>query len=179
MKKLLIIFLLAAIATGAWAQDKKLVATKVKKGDEPKAVVDAIEEDFPSAITDNFAFLPYQLYGEEWNVRTQGMEDTGSRLYQVEVKLKEGNKTYTAVYDKDGNLKSSKEVIKSAELPAVITASLKSYEGWRIDKSTELITYKKQELKQVYKVKLQKGAEHKVLFFDGSGRVVNERLAIL
>lgn len=71
-KKMILAIWLACVAPGVTAQQKTLTVTKVKKGEEPKVVLDAIKTDFPDFIAKDLSFLPAKLYGEEWNVNFKG-----------------------------------------------------------------------------------------------------------
>jgi hypothetical protein len=178
MKNLTIAVWLICLALGASAQQKTLAIEKVKKGEEPKAVIDAVNKEFPQSITKDLSFLPAELYGQEWNVNVTGDEFEKSVLYQVQIK--HGNTDYTAVYDKDGKLLSSKQLIHRAKLPAEVMATIKKFTGWHIDDTHELIKYNgNKTITDTYKVKLEKGVEHKIVFLDPKGNIINTRFAFI
>ena len=62
----------------------------------------------------NRYFLPGKLYGDQWYIDLQSDELNHEDFYQVEIKVKQGNRDYTAVYNKEGKLLSSKEIIHDA-----------------------------------------------------------------
>lgn len=176
MKKTILAIWLMCLALGVMAQEKKLTVTKVKKGDEPQAVMDALKQDFPKAITKDLSFLPSKLYGEEWNVQLEGDEINTPNFYQVSIK--QGNRDYTAIYDKNGTLLSSKEVIRNSPLPPKVAATVKTFAGWHVDKVHEIIKYKGKTGDNFYRVKLQKGAEHKIVYLDRDGNIIDTRFAL-
>ena len=178
MKTLFIMLGLSCLTLVITAQELKI--TKVKKGEEPKTVMNAIDRDFPKSISEDLSFLPSKLYGSEWNVDLQG--DLSSEVNFYQVKIKQGNTSYTAVYDREGILMSSMQIIESVNLSHAAKETLKKFNGWHIDKTSEIIQYKKRGEKQTmsdtYRVKLQKDAEHKIVFLDLAGNIVNTRFTI-
>lgn len=177
MKRIALVFLLACWALGASAQEKRLTVEKVKKGEEPEKVMEAIKTDFPGAITKDLSFLPAKLYGEEWNVDLQGDEVNDVKYYQVDIKAE--NRDYTAVYDAKGDLLSSKQVIHNAKLPPPINEALKKFQGWHIDKSHEIIKYSGKHSSDTYRVKMQKGGQHKNVYLDANGNIINTKFSLI
>jgi|GEM_PF-1909929 len=163
-------------ALGAMAQEEMLTITPVKKGDEPKAVLDAIKTDFPSAVAKDLSFLPSKLYGKEWNVQLAGSTDEDIQFYQVQIAEKDV--LYTAVYDKDGKLLSSKEMIKTSRLPSAVVASVKKFSDWKMIESHEVIKTKGSKARLYYKVRLQKGMEHKNVFLDPQGNILSSPITV-
>jgi hypothetical protein len=180
MKTTFVFMLGLCLAIGAWAQSTETVTiTPVKKGEEPQAVMNAIRNDFPQAIVTELGFLPTVLYGEQWNVRTDGVaaaKNADTQFYQVNIR--EGSDNYKALYDKDGNLHFSKRIIKHAELPqAVIDAVAAAHPDYKIINDREKITSDADgKLNIVYHVTIQK-KEHGILrgmFIDPTGKVIRE-----
>ncbi len=177
MKKLTLIIGLLCLTIGVIAQQEQLTVTKVKHGEEPKVVMSAIKNDFPNAVSKNFSFLPAKLYGKEWNVQLEGDALENATYYLVGIKA--GKTEYTAVYDKDGKLMSSKQVIENAKLPRPVNETIKKFEGWHIDAATELIKYNgAKTITDIYKIKIQKGAEHRVIFLDPEGHIHEAAFAL-
>ena len=116
------------------------------------------------------------MYGEEWNVQLEGDQLLRASFYQVEIK--DGNRDYTAVYDETGKLLSSKQLIHGVKLPAELTKTLSKFAGWHVDETHELIKYNGKKSSDIYKVKLQKGAEHKIVYLDAMGNIVNTRFTV-
>ena len=62
MKKLFFFFMCFMIGmVMAQAQSETLTVKAVKKGEEPKEVMDAIKQDFPKAIVGDLSVLPAKL----------------------------------------------------------------------------------------------------------------------
>lgn len=167
------------LAIGAWAQSTEtVVITPVKKGEEPQAVMNAIRTDFPQAIVTELGFLPAVLSGEQWNVRTDGVAAKNADTQYYQVNIREGNDRYKALYDKEGKLQASKQIIKHAELPqAVINAVATAHPDYKIINDREKITSDATgKLNVVYHVTIQK-KEHGILrgmFIDPAGKIIRE-----
>lgn len=177
MKKLILALALMCVTLGVMAQQQKLTITKVKKGEEPKAVMDAIQRDFPKAVSKDLSFLPARLYGEEWNIELEGDQLDEVKYYQISIK--DENTDYTAVYNGNGKLLSSKQIIEDEPLPPAVSESIKKFKGWHIDKTFEIIRYNGKKVSDIYRVKIQKGAEHKFIYLDANGNIIDSRIALM
>ncbi|GAB3220401.1 hypothetical protein [Spirosoma arcticum] len=178
MEKLIISLALMLLSPGTiWAQapaiDETVSITRVKKGEEPQAVMDALRKDFPNTIVSEVAFLPGALYGKEWAI--QDNDDTDgdkSDLQYYQVSAAGPNLKYTAVYDKSGKLLSYKETVRQADLPGPVAKTINSqFTDWRVVGDRERITFSKNKT-VVYRVKLAKGKEHERIYLDGNGRIL-------
>lgn len=138
--------------------------------------MDAVRAQFPDAIVNQLSYLPYKLYGEEWNVRTEGVPLDDISLYRVH--LKQGEKEFTGVYDKNGKMLSSDTFVDFAALPPEVQNSLKKFKDWHVDHAHEYIQYNGKKTSDTYRVKLQKGAEHKIIFMDPQGNIRNTRVTL-
>jgi hypothetical protein len=65
-----------------------------------------------------------------------------------------------------------------AVLPSPVRASINKFKGWHVDKVHEILTYRDNKLTDTYRVKLQKGAEHKTVFLDSHGEIINTRFVL-
>ena len=176
MKKIIFFCLSLLAITAAQAQTETLTLKAVKKGEEPKEVMDAIKQDFPKAIVRDLNILPGKLYGEHWSLSLDDKLDGSSPDFYV-VSLKEDNETYKAVYDNAGNIKSSKFVIKQAQLPKEITSAISAkYPDWTIVRDQEKITYNEGTVKDAIHVEIQKDNMYRSLFFDSSGKLLKDAL---
>ena len=176
MNKLFLTLLITMLSFAGWSQEQRLQIQKVKKGEEPPAVMDAVRAQFPEAIVDQLSYLPYKLYGEEWNVRVDGTPLEDVSLYKVHIK--QDQKEFNGVYDKNGKLLSSQTFVDFAALPADVRASLDKFKDWHVDHAHEYIQYNGKKTSDTYRVKLQKGAEHKILFMDPQGNIRNTRVTL-
>jgi len=171
MKKLTL-FLVCAVAGGAaYAQNQMemFTAKAVKKGEEPKAVVAAINQDFPKAIASDLNVIPAKLYGEQWSVNfNDGTNGASPEYYHVS--LKEGNSQYSAYYNKEGNLISSKTYVPNAQLPSEVTSAINSkYPDWTIVKDSEKMAYRQGKVKEAFRVEIQQDKKHRSLLVDNAG----------
>lgn len=178
MKKILMILFVSTLIQGvSFAQENSLTLVPIKKGEEPKAVMDAIKRDFPKASTSDLSYLPSLIYNERWNVN-ENIEDNSDKYDLITVIIKENDKTYRAVYDQDGKILHTKTVIKDADLPKGIMKTIQSeYPGYSLVNDREKITSGK-DLKSdiVYRVEIQKDNHGKItsLFFDNSGKILKK-----
>ncbi len=175
MKKLIVtcLCLVAGIAL-VQAQSETLVLKAVKKGEEPKEVMDGIKQDFPQAIVGDLNFLPSLLYGEHWSANLNDNLN-GATINYYQVSLKEKNESFTAAYDKTGKMLSSKTVIKNGTLPTEITSAIHiKYPSWKVVSDSEKITYKNGVLKEAYRVQIHEAKMNRNLFFDGSGKLLKD-----
>lgn len=175
--KTIIFFCLSLLAiTAAQAQSETLTLKAVKKGEEPKEVMDAIKQDFPKAIVRNLNILPGKLYGERWSLSFDDKLDGVTPDFYL-VNLREDNETYKAVYDKDGKLKSSRFIINQAQLPKEITSAIAAkYPDWTIIRDREKITYNEGIVKEAVHVEIQKDKMYRSLFLDSSGKLLKDAL---
>jgi hypothetical protein len=160
----------------AQAQTEVLTLEAVKKGAEPKEVMDAIKQDFPKAIVGDLNFLPSLMYGEHWSADLKdNLNGAAPNHYQVS--LREKNERFTAAYDKNGKLLSTKTIIKDGALPSEITKTIVSkYPTWKIVNDREKIIYKNGVLKEAYRIQISEDKMHRILFFDGSGKLIKDVL---
>jgi hypothetical protein len=176
--KNLVLCCLCLVAVSAMAQmnSETLTLRPVKKGEEPKEVMNAIRKDFPKAIVSDLSFLPAKLYGEQWSVDVQGdLDGRTADLYQVS--CKEGNDRFKAVYDANGKEISSKRIIHQAQLPTEVVKTISErYPNWKVVDDQEKITYKNGTAKDAYHVRIQQNNISRSLFLDNSGKIVKDKL---
>jgi len=159
----------------AQVQSEKMTLTPVKKGDEPKQVMEAIKKDFPKAIASDLSFLPAELYGEKWSVSFKNDLDEDAVFYHVT--LKEGKETYRAAYDKDGNILSAKYEIPEAKLPKEVTnAILAKHPQWSVINDVERITYKKGGIREVFRIQIRQDDKYRSLFVTVDGTIMKDKL---
>ena len=157
------------------AQAVEQVALKrVKEGEAPEAILNAIKGDFPDPISRTLSLLPAKTYGAEWNVEiSEASEEAEPQYYQVEINAKNGN--YVAVYDKSGKLLKTKQVIENAELPEKVRMILgTAYKGWKMTGHEERIKNNFGKFDVTYKVPLRKGLKRKTIFFAPDGSIKRE-----
>lgn len=176
MKKLTLFLVCAVVGGAAYAQNQTemFTAKAVKKGEEPQAVVDAINQDFPKAIVGDLNVIPAKLYGEKWAVNFDDRSN-GTPAEYYHVSLKEGKSQYSAYYNKDGKLISSKTYLSNAQLPSEVTSAINSkYADWTIVKDSEKMAYRDGKVKEAYHVEIQRDKKHRNLLIDNSGKVLKD-----
>jgi hypothetical protein len=136
--------------------------------------MNAIKADFPSAIASDLSFLPAKLYGEHWAVAENTSMKGKPDFYQIT--LKEGKESYRAVYDKEGNLLSSKFIIPQAKLPAEVMKTIsEKYPEWKVTTDTEKIVHKKSEYKAIYRVTIEQNKAHRMLEIADGGKLIKDK----
>ncbi len=173
MKKLTLFLVCAVVGGAVHAQNQMemFTAKAVKKGEEPKAVVDAINQDFPKAIASDLNVIPAKLYGEQWAVNFDDQTNGAAPEY-YHVALKEGNSQYSAYYNKQGKLISSKTFVPNAQLPSEVTSAINNkYPEWTIVKDSEKMAYREGKVREAFRVEIQKDNKHRNLLVDNSGTI--------
>ncbi|MDO7852467.1 hypothetical protein [Hymenobacter convexus] len=188
MKTTLITLLFASASLGAaWAQApgtaKTVTIHHVKKGQEPQKVMSALEKDFPGSIVQDMSAIPGSLYGQEWSVTEAKPTGNQDNLQYYQVNASSKGMKYTAVYDQDGNLISSRRVLKDTPLPIEAMKNVATqFPDWKVIGNKEKFTIHKDHDKVAYKVEIQKGQEIKKVFLDENGRITrvvkNNRIRI-
>ncbi|GAB3853854.1 hypothetical protein GCM10028822_23120 [Hymenobacter terrigena] len=177
MKTTLIAVLLSgASLSAAWAQEpteaEAVTIIHVKKGEEPQKVMSALQKDFPGSIVKDVSTIPGTLYGQEWSINEEkpAAGQANATYYQVNASSK--GMAYTAVYDKNGNLLSSRKVLKNTALPIDAAKNVATqFPGWLIVGDQEKLTVHNQHDKVAYRVIIKKGQEEKKVFLDGDGHI--------
>ncbi|MBL0742721.1 hypothetical protein [Chryseolinea lacunae] len=178
MKNLILIFacMAAGLAAQAQSNTETFLLTRVKKGEEPTAVMTAIKQDFPKAIVGDLNILPAKLYGERWSVNLDDHLNGATPDFYM-VNMKEAGEQYKAVYDKNGNLVSSKTVLKKADLPEEVSAAIhQKYPDWSIVNDREKITTHQGAVREVFHVEIHKNKQHRNLFVNPDGTMAKDAL---
>lgn len=174
--KALFVFCLCLVCglTMTRAQTETLTLKAIKKGKEPKAVMDAIKQDFPKGIAEDLNFLSAKLYRDRWGINFQdNLDGATPDFYQVNIR--EENEKYTAVYDKYGELRFSKTIIKHAQMPKEVTAAISyQYPDWQVLDDIEKIMYKSGVATEVFKVEIEQDNNFRMLFIDTLGNVLKD-----
>lgn len=153
------------VANFAFAQTKEEVAV-IQKKEVPELVVNTFEEVFPKEDTVVWYSVPAVIEEPVWEVDL--IEDDflpkKTNHYSAMVKGKD-YKRYV-VYDVEGNIVRMKETADGVELPVSIKTKLaKDYKGWKVVGDEERIIVGRTNA-VYFKVKLQKGNEKQIVYFD-------------
>jgi len=132
---------------------------EVSKDELPGTVVNAIENDFLSCKDKT-----------SWR-----MDDKRSTPDQYVAKAEGENMSCEAVYDKDGNLISSKTTLLDVKLPTPIAQILvREYPGCKITGDKAVIRDFDNST-GYYEIYLEKGEQSKTVYYDASGKKVKPR----
>lgn len=177
----MIFILLAAVPACLLAQNIELPAVEIRVTIDkvPPAVKGAFVKDFGEghqpmvwATTSS----KFDTYGWEQSVDVQNQE---IYYYALHTQTSNGG-SLDAVYTPDGKLIRSREEVKNFEPPQVILASLEksNYKDWKIAKDVHVIkVYEGKTSKDQYALRLEKGKQKKVVYFDKSGNMlVNKKM---
>lgn len=174
MKTLVLFCSLIMFASGIAHAQEEIFALKLKKDKVPAKVIAAIEKEFPDAKITDYTAVPVEVVGEELIINaSKNSQDYDS----YEVHIVGNDFTGSAIYDKDGTLLYSNEVLKNTALPYAIRYALgKNFPGWMLEGDRKVITtYRNGNQKSYYHVKLMKGKETTHATFDAHGNMMNKR----
>jgi len=134
---------------------------EVVKDELPETVVNTIENDF-FGCKDKISW------------RLDDKKTTADRY----VAKAEGDKmSCEAVYDKDGNLVSSKTTLLDIKIPQpILQVLVKEYPGWRITGDKAVISDFDSST-GYYEIYLAKGEESKTVYYDATGKKVEPRVS--
>lgn len=161
------------VIAGALAQSAQ-IKIKAKETEIPVAVIESFKKDYVGATEKEWAIVPATIIGEEYIV--SGYNDlNGEKPTSYVVTMKGPNMKTEAIYDQNGKLKYSKEVIKDTVLPAAVrSAVVKKYPGFALLKDQEIIREGKSNFIH-YRVIIEKGKEKIALAVDADGKILKEK----
>jgi hypothetical protein len=174
MKKLLTSFAMAfTIMTTIHAQSAQ-VKIKVKEAEIPISVVESFKKDYRGGQAEEWAIVPAAIVGEEYVVSGYDNLD-GEKPTSYAVTIRGTNMRTEALYDRNGKLKYSKEVIKDAALPVAIrNAVVAKYPGFALIKDQETIKEGRSNFIH-YRVIIEKGKERKAIAVNAGGKILREK----
>ncbi len=139
----------------------------IKKAEVPEVVVNTVEEYYPNENEVVWYSVSSAIEEPVWEVDFD--EDDYFKTHkadQYSVLMKGTNYKRYMVYDKNGKLVRMKETVKDSQLPvAIINTLKKDYKGWTPIGNKEKIVEGLHN-KMYFKVKLQKGNQKQIVFFD-------------
>jgi hypothetical protein len=173
MKTIITITVMAlTVITSAFAQSAQ-IKIKAKETEIPVQVVQSFKEAYKGAEGTEWAIVPALFVEEEYMV--SGYDDlNGEKPTSYEVAIKGHNIKAKAVYDKNGTLRYSKEVLTNVALPTVVREAVtRKYPGYALLKDQEIIKQGKSDIIH-YRVVVEKGKEKLALAVDASGKILRE-----
>ncbi|GAB1445767.1 MAG: hypothetical protein KF860_08940 [Cyclobacteriaceae bacterium] len=161
------------IVTGGYAQSAQ-IKIRIKENEVPAVVVQSFKQNFKDDHSEGWAIVPVAILDDEYIVSEHNNLIGEKPIFYV-VKIKGQQVRGEAVYDHDGSLKYSKEVIKDTALPmAVRDAIAKKYPGYTFLKDQE--TVKDGKFKFIhYRVLIENDKEKIALAVDSSGEILREK----
>ena len=147
----------------------------LKPNQVPSSLKNAVEKSYSTESTFEWHKFPYLLkkYGWEFknNIDMSGTT-TMPDFYEVTVKLSHGG-TIDAVYNKEGKMLRSKELLKSMELPENVAKSIENgeYKDCRIVGDKLKITNAENQMPHTYySVVVEKNNKKHTLYYDKNGK---------
>ena len=118
-----------------------IVNATITKDQVPAAVQKAVNTRFDKNNPVTWSKFPYNLKDYGW-VYENSSSDKPLNHYQVSMKTNKGD-NFLAIYDAEGNLLQTREMIKNAPLPAFVTQALakSQYKDWKVLADKEIIKY--------------------------------------
>jgi len=167
---------MAAFPAYLQAQNIQLPTVEIKVAADlvPAVVKDAFLKDFGEGHQPMVwakTSSKFDTYGWEQSVDIQNQDIL---FYTLHTKTSTGS-ALDAVYKPDGKLVRSREEVKKFEPPQVILASLEksNYKDWKITKDVHLVkVYEGKTAVDHYALKLEKGKQKKVVYFDKDGNML-------
>ncbi|PZR30671.1 MAG: hypothetical protein DI538_22240 [Azospira oryzae] len=164
------VVILAIISITACSQTAK-VKSNTKENGVPVVVLDAFKKDFSSGGNNKWSTVPAVAIGEEYLV---SIHDDGKATFYTIV-IRGTNLKGEAVYDANGVLHYSKELVRDTALPySVVKAIEDKYPGYVIIKDYEKIKMGKSNFSH-YKIFIENEKEKRVLAIDSDARILKER----
>ncbi len=175
MRKFTSLFVMSMLA-GSFAYAQALDVSDPDDVDVPEAVIQAFQKDYPNVDAKDWQVLPadklkdqdYMLELEEGDLDPAQVPDD-----YYTINFYGDDESATVTYDTNGKLIASDETLKDTALPdAVSKAIVEKYPDWEIEKDKETI---KNLDKTFYKVKVKKGDDHKTLYLNDQGEMVDKK----
>jgi hypothetical protein len=172
MKKIITTALAFTVFAGAFAQSAQ-IRIRAKEAEVPIRIVEAFKADYKGQEATEWAILPAGLVGQEYVV--SGYDDLkGEKPTSYEVVVRGSNVKERAIYDQNGKLLYSKELITDATLPSAVRKAVNSkYPGFIVMKDQEVIRQGKSKIIH-YRVIVAKDKEQRFLAVDDSGKILRE-----
>lgn len=149
------------------------VEIRVTKDKVPPTVKDAVMRDFGEGTPLVWATTSSKFNTFGWeqlrNVNNQNID-----AYSVHIKGKNGS-ALVAIYTPDGKLIRSKETLKGMATPPIILSSLakSDYKDWKVSQENAIIKTYSGTTNEHYAVRVEKGKQKKLLYFDKDGNMVS------
>ncbi len=170
MKRLILTLALVGLGLQTQAQDIIYRAT-LKKEQVPEVILDAVVEDFPDYIVEEYDAVPVD-YVEEDTYVNRDLNPADMDSYQILLSAK--GKELVANYDRNGKLISSVENLKNVAPPLAVARAIETaYPGWTLTKDRyHLSKYNNGKSKEYYRLLLTKDGKRKRVYTDPEGEIL-------
>jgi hypothetical protein len=146
----------------------------LKKDKVPPAVIQAANEIFKGSNQVQWGTFPYELKKYGWVVdkNYSGPVDR----YEVNLKANNGSDIF-AIFESNGDLIRYRTVDKNAAVPAAIRNAIAktAYKDWKITGDTEIIKGNQKNTNEHYIIRLVKGNQKKMLYYNLRGEGLTNR----
>ncbi len=172
MKKLMIGTLLIGFASLGFSQSSNTGLEEVKLSDVTITpinldYIDKVQED-----TISEKVFTMERKASRYNIKESPFFNNHAGLFEIKFSKKNGR--ITAIYDREGKIRSAMERYKNLKLPPAVRNSVyKAHPGWTMVGNAYLVSYHYNNgVKKVYKVKIAKGDLQKKLKIDTEGNLL-------
>lgn len=170
MKNLTLLVACLLISWSAMQAQEVIYAQKLTREKVPGTVLKSLEKDFPDAKITDYASIPTEKIGEELIINPSSSSENYD-MYEMHVTGKNFNGD--ALYDRNGNLVRSTEIVRNVPLPYHVQRAIgENYPGWAVTNDREVMTFYKKGMQKVYyRVHLTKGKEKANIILDAEGNL--------
>ena len=149
------------------------VEIRVSKDKVPPTVKDAVVRDFGEGTPLVWATTNSKFNTFGWE-QLKDVKNQTTDAYSVHIKGKNGSEL-VATYSADGKLIRSKETLKGKATPPIVMTGLakSDYKDWKIANDNTVIKTYSGTMNEHYAVRVEKGKQKKMLYFDKDGNIVS------
>lgn len=162
-----------AIIGNAMAQTGTPNSKRINENDVPVVVLEALEKQFLDVTEEKWRLIPFDVFDKEYvmNYQEEGNVHNGLINY-YEVSINIGGDKIAVVYNKNGHLIHSREVVKNEEIPQEVMASVaRNFPGWKIVFDSSVLKDESSNL-LCYRVEIEKEKKHKMLMIGKHGTIM-------
>lgn len=172
MKKLVIGTLCLGLASLGFSQSADVDFGQVKLSDVTVSPInlDYIDKVREGAVSEKVFIM--EKKASRYNIKESPFFNNHEESFEIRFIKKNGR--ITAIYDRNGKIRSTSERYKNLRLPPAVRNSVyKAYTGWTMVGNAYMVSYHcNRGVKKIYKVKMAKGDLQKNLKIDTQGNLL-------
>ncbi len=172
MKKLVIGTLFLGLASLGFSQSSDADFGQVKLSDVTVSPInlDYIDKVREGAISEKVFTMEREA--SRYNIKKSRFFNNHQKSFEIKFSKKNGR--ITAIYDRNGKIRSTWERYKDLSLPPAVRNSVyKAYTGWTMVGNAYMVSYHSNfGVKKVYKVRMAKGDVKKNVKIDTEGNLL-------